>query len=203
MVRESLDLFVQLGDKRGIAMALLQLGAVSDYRGDPAEAKRLFLESLAHFQEMGDEWGVSTMLNNLGEVARAAGDYDAARSFYEKSLTRSREAGLQTGIAIALSNLGTVSLHQGNHTEAATLTTAYRFYSARAQKFISIAQNRAPLPGHQRPRGRRGAARVPARPVPRLETVRQYGRDRLREAADAVRSHPKHGRDGRLVPTPD
>jgi predicted ATPase len=119
--RESLDLYLELEDKPGIAKALLQLGSTADYRGDSGEAKRLFTESLASFQEVGAQWGVSTALNNLGEAARAAGDYDAARSFYEESLTVSREAGIQAGIANALGNLGVVALHQGNYTEAATL----------------------------------------------------------------------------------
>jgi predicted ATPase len=120
--RESLDLFLKLEDKRGIAYALYQLGSTADYRGDAAEAKRFYAESLAHFQEVGDKRGISRVLNNLGEVARAAGDYGAARAFYEESLAISREVGSPSGIANALANLGAVSLYRGNHTEAAMLT---------------------------------------------------------------------------------
>lgn len=119
--RESLDLFTGLGDRRGIALTLLQLGAVAQHRRDLADANRLFMESLERYREVEDPWGHATALTYLGEVARNQGDDDTAASYYEESLIIARKAGLQSAIAISLGQLGAVSLRQGNHRRGATL----------------------------------------------------------------------------------
>lgn len=117
-LQKSLDLYLALQDKGGIATAIMGLGGVAEYRGDHAEAMRRLSESLGLFREIGDEWGVASTLNMLGETTRAKGDHEAARSFYEESLTVARRCGHPSSIAIALANLGVVALRQGDHERA-------------------------------------------------------------------------------------
>ncbi len=118
---ESLTLFRQLGDKLGIARALMILGIAAASLGDLEKAEGLTAECLAHSQEAGDKADIGYALNGSGEVARGRGDYDAARSFYEKSLTINREVGGKRAIAVTLLNLAAVELVQGDHRRGETL----------------------------------------------------------------------------------
>ena len=117
-LQNSLDLFVRLQDKWGIARATMNLGGLAEYRGAHAEAKRRFVESLALFREIADDWGIANTMNMLGETARAEGDYGAAEAHYSESLVSARKQGHSSSIAVALGNLGVVALRRGDHAQA-------------------------------------------------------------------------------------
>ena len=112
----------QLGDKRGVATALTNLGNVAFEQGDYPSARSLFDESLALNREIGDKRGISISLNNLGNAAFEQRDYISAGSLFEESLDISRELGDKLGIASTLAGLGGVEVGRASGTNGARTT---------------------------------------------------------------------------------
>src|SRR5205085_1994646 len=90
---DSLSLYRNLGDQRGMAMALNILGDIAAKRGDDARALALSEESLAVYRELGDRRGVAVALNNLGAVLLHRGDHARAAVLCAESLAVNRELG--------------------------------------------------------------------------------------------------------------
>jgi predicted ATPase/DNA-binding SARP family transcriptional activator len=104
----------EMGDKRGIALALELLGGVADVQGDYEAAQARYEESLALWRELGDKGNIAPSLHALGHVAHRWGDYEAARTLLEESLALWRELGDKWSIARVLDHLGVVAVKQGN-----------------------------------------------------------------------------------------
>jgi tetratricopeptide (TPR) repeat protein len=115
---ESLTLFRELGDKRGMARSLNQLGAVALSQLDPDRATARLQESLSLFRELGDKSGIAESLDHLGRAARDQGDYAAACSRFQASLSLYRELGDTQGAAISLKGLGNIAWFQGDYATA-------------------------------------------------------------------------------------
>jgi predicted ATPase/DNA-binding CsgD family transcriptional regulator len=118
---QSLALWRELGDGRGISGALNNLGLLARARGRFAEARSLFTEGLALRRDLGDQHGIAAFLNNLGRVAYAQGDDTAAGALFAEGLALRRELGDQTGVAVSLANLGRVALAQSDYAAAGAL----------------------------------------------------------------------------------
>src|SRR5438876_11962476 len=80
---ESLALYRQGGDRRGIGEVLGQLGVLAFDETDLPRAHSLLTESLAIKRELGESWGIGQSLYGLGAVARAQGKNAEARAFLE------------------------------------------------------------------------------------------------------------------------
>ncbi len=106
--KESLTLHRELGDRRGIAYALYQLGGVSANRGDLAAARQLSEEALALRREVGNKHDIAWSLNSLATVVSEQGDYSRGRALFEESLALFRELGNIRGIALSLISLAWV-----------------------------------------------------------------------------------------------
>ena len=107
---ESLAIRRQLGDRKGIAASLNNLGLVACDQGDYPAARALYEESLAIKRELGDRVGIANSLNNLGNVAYDQAELAFARALYEESLAIARELGDREGVARVLGNLGNVAI---------------------------------------------------------------------------------------------
>jgi predicted ATPase/class 3 adenylate cyclase len=125
---EGLAIYREMGDRRGIASAVIDLGAVDFDQGDFRAARARFEEGLAIRRELGNAQGIAGALHNLGAVANACGDNQAAWTFLEEGLSIYRELGDLWGIAMALSNLGSlaverseIALAQALHEESLTI----------------------------------------------------------------------------------
>ncbi len=115
LAQESLALFRELGDKRGIALSLNRLGVAAWRRGDFKSARVLLDEDLALFREMGDQDRVAWSLFMHGLLDNKQGEYARACSRFEESLALFRELGNKRGIAASLTQLaGTLFVSQGN-----------------------------------------------------------------------------------------
>jgi predicted ATPase/transcriptional regulator with XRE-family HTH domain len=118
---ESLALYRELGDQRGIASVLGDLGIVAAEQGDHVHAQRLFEESLLLYRELGDKHGIARTLGNLGVVAQAQGDTAWAGTLHAENLALARELGYKGSIIRALGNLGEVALAQDDAARAEAL----------------------------------------------------------------------------------
>jgi non-specific serine/threonine protein kinase len=119
--KEGLLLFRKLGDRRGIAFSLFNLGAESRLQGDYTEAQKLLEESLALRRELGDSWGIADSLHKLGIVVHARGNYARAQQLFEESLIILRRLGDTWSMADALNKMGMVAHAQGNYVSAQQL----------------------------------------------------------------------------------
>jgi len=104
--QECLNLFREMGDMYGIALALNNLGGVALALGDYAAARALQEESLSLQREMDDKRGISNSLNNLGDVALMQGEVAAARALYEECLALCKKIDEKASMAHALLGLG-------------------------------------------------------------------------------------------------
>jgi len=118
---ESLALWRELGDKRGIATALNDLGWVAWRQGDYTVARALSEESLALWRELGETQGIATSLTNLGWIAQYQGDYTAAYALHQESLDLRRILADKRGVAFSLALLGWVVSRQGAYGRAVAL----------------------------------------------------------------------------------
>ena len=105
---ESLAIQRRLGDRRGIANSLGNLGNVVSDQRDFSSARALYEEGLAIMRELGNRRHRNA-LHNLGRVVHFQGDLLAARSLNEECLAIRRELGDQLGMAFSLDSLGDVA----------------------------------------------------------------------------------------------
>ena len=118
---DSLALWRELGNRRGIARSLQMLAAVTSDLGDIRSARALHEESLAIWRELGDRQGVAASLSAMGVMARAEGDLPTARALLQECLPVFRELNHPVSIALSLHNLGNVACDQGEYPAARRL----------------------------------------------------------------------------------
>jgi len=111
---ESLRLFRELEDRRGISTALWMLGRVAYNRSQYAAARMMAEEALALSRQTGDAWGITSSLENLTSVALDEGKYDEARTFGEEYLVLSKRAGDTRATVRMLLILGIVNFSAGD-----------------------------------------------------------------------------------------
>src|SRR5262249_10252321 len=92
-LEESLAIRRELGDRRGMAEALILLGNVSAFRADYATACGFHEEGLAIWREYGNTGEIAGALANLGHVSAAEGDDAAAQRLWEESAALRRSIG--------------------------------------------------------------------------------------------------------------
>src|SRR5207248_811282 len=88
--QDSLTLYRVLGDRQGVAAALMALGQLARDRGDLGRATALVEESVGLYRELGDKIGIAWGIDRLGLIAQAQGDYGRAVLLYEESLALDR-----------------------------------------------------------------------------------------------------------------
>jgi predicted ATPase len=121
LIEESVAIWRELGDQRGLGFALIVRGMVALDQGHDDVALASEEESLQIFKELGDAWGMALAYNDLGNVLRRKRDSDApgALKLYNKSLTLWRKVKDLWGLPLTLSNLGILETDNKNY-EAAT-----------------------------------------------------------------------------------
>jgi predicted ATPase/class 3 adenylate cyclase len=115
---DSLALFRELEDERGIARSLMSLGNVHRRRGEYDRAEELFEESLSIYRRIGDFFNEGGAMMNLAELASARGDTAQARSLFKEVADGARGRGNRLGLGFALGYLGSVAYQDGAYDEA-------------------------------------------------------------------------------------
>jgi predicted ATPase/class 3 adenylate cyclase/DNA-binding CsgD family transcriptional regulator len=117
--QQALALYQALGDQRGIAFALNNLGGQALWLGDIVRGEQLLREALPLARAIGDGWLTGNILNNLGIHMRESGNSRQALMYYRESLELYREQGDRSLISIGLFNSAEALLDLGEHTQAA------------------------------------------------------------------------------------
>jgi DNA-binding CsgD family transcriptional regulator/tetratricopeptide (TPR) repeat protein len=101
LYQESLGLYRELGDTRGIASSLQGL-AVIVQGANIALAIALLEESVTLLRELGDKEALAWSLQYLADSLSMQGEYGRAHTLFEESLALFRELGHKRGIARGL-----------------------------------------------------------------------------------------------------
>ncbi len=111
----------ELGDKRGMAQSLSNLGAVNVSLKNFPKARACIEEALAIGQELGDQNTVGLAYGNLGDQAYFQGDLDGAQHFWSQARDIFRALKDDYSVGIYNNNLGELVRQRGDYAEAAGL----------------------------------------------------------------------------------
>jgi predicted ATPase/DNA-binding winged helix-turn-helix (wHTH) protein len=116
-LREAVELWRQLGDRKRAARSLARLAEIEWYRGNAQPAREACEEALPISREFGDLSNVADGLLCLAEMGRIAGDYDAAQGLLDECLTVSRVIGGRATASV-LNYLGALEYSRGDYARA-------------------------------------------------------------------------------------
>src|SRR5262249_15096925 len=129
-----------LGDRGGMAQALLALGDIARDQGNVAEMRRYAEQSLLVFRELGVRWAIGFALNNLALAAALEGELAHAFSLIEESVKLFRSLQADSSLAEVLITQGQIVRAQGENEAAHTaLTEALRLAWAVGPRLLVAA----------------------------------------------------------------
>jgi predicted ATPase/transcriptional regulator with XRE-family HTH domain len=120
-LKRSLALSRQLGNTRGRARALKELGNVAMLRGENTRAHALLEEGLTLFRELGDMQGINDSFLTRADVFLIQGEYSRASTLLEESLAFYRKAGPLAMVSQTLNLLASAAFYQGDGHRVYTL----------------------------------------------------------------------------------
>src|SRR5919107_42603 len=118
---EGLNLYREMGHKKGESASLRELGFVAYERGDYERAVRLQEQSLALAREFASTFSIAWSLRALGDAVREQGNLSRARALLEEGLTLARSTQHAWGIVRTLASLGSVACDAGEYARAWSL----------------------------------------------------------------------------------
>ncbi len=119
LLRDSIDLFQQIGDDHNAAWSMSYLSAALFEGIDHLEAcVSLARQSLEIFRRYADKPGIAKSLTSLGELARIKGDLETAKTCYTESLAYSQQTGERFRDSVQYNNLSFVAFRQGKYHQA-------------------------------------------------------------------------------------
>lgn len=118
MLEESLALFRELGDRRGITYALGSYGIAAARQGHHQRGILCFTEAAELFQEAGTKWGVGFMLVFQAMAWLGQGVPARAKPLVERGLELFREVDDIQGTSVALYTLAVVVQASSEHERA-------------------------------------------------------------------------------------
>ncbi len=133
LLRESLQIARESGNRWGIGLGLEQLAANAQAMGDPAEARRLLEESASIYREIGDPWSLSRTLNSLSQHALAQSDLAEAESSALHAFEVARDLEYNLYALDALAVLAEIYARQGRNVTAIEMALFVLDHSTSAQ----------------------------------------------------------------------
>ena len=105
----SIKLYREIGDNRGVGLALIDLGASLHHDGKREEAVESFEEGLRLLRSTGERWGIAYALVWLGDPLFRMGEIERAATSWEESLRLTHELGDHNLMAWSLGGLADVA----------------------------------------------------------------------------------------------
>ncbi|MEG4916436.1 CHAT domain-containing protein [Microcoleus sp. B7-D4] len=115
---QALKLFGAVGDRRGEAATLTNLGTVYAGLGEKQKALEYYSQSLPLFRAVGDRRGEAVTLTSIGSVYSDLGEKQKALEYYSQSLPLIRALGDRAKEATTLSNIARVYSELGENQKA-------------------------------------------------------------------------------------
>jgi DNA-binding CsgD family transcriptional regulator/tetratricopeptide (TPR) repeat protein len=118
LFEESLSVYREAGDMRGIAGSLQSLANAAGLQGDYERAKKLYRESLALCRKLGGTHPLADCLLSFGYYLLLEGDYERGEALNKEAAALLRGHGHTGELRYPLDNLGWATLFQGDHERA-------------------------------------------------------------------------------------
>ena len=116
-LEQARDLYLELGDRRGVSNMMMTMGETVRQRGDYAAAAGLYQEALTIARSIGEHTGQIICLNNLAGARLGLGDYAAAEADLRQVISMAGPSAYQV-LAETYSFLATACLRQGKVEES-------------------------------------------------------------------------------------
>jgi tetratricopeptide (TPR) repeat protein len=120
-LEEALQIYRQIGDRRGESSALAYLSLLSHHLGKDEAAIQLSQQGLAIASSIGARDEEGRLLNMLGHALVASGNLEDAKVAYQQALDLRRELGQHHLTQEPLAGLARVCLSQGDLPQALAL----------------------------------------------------------------------------------
>jgi class 3 adenylate cyclase/tetratricopeptide (TPR) repeat protein len=140
----ALPLYEELGDLRGQATALNNLGIEAYYEGDWVKALDVYERSRALSERIGDVTSVAMAKNNIGEILSDQGALDEAQRLFAETREACDAAGHRALSTLAHANVGRAAARAGRLDEAEALLNEAleKFRDIHATNFVLEAEAR-------------------------------------------------------------
>ena len=116
--QEALQIRRDIGDKRGLADTLIDMGNFSNDRGDHDQALKMYKEALQLERDIGNESLQAICMNNIGAVYSEKNQYDDALTYFQQVLQLREKSKVPQDIVEAVYNLGQVLSNMGQYDQA-------------------------------------------------------------------------------------
>ena len=113
-LEQSLSLYQELGDERGIAVTLNAFAITARDQGDYSAAQANFERSLECWRKLPDRLAVARCLHNLANVVKVRGDYARAQATLQEATATFEEAGDRSGAAWSINQQADIAREQGD-----------------------------------------------------------------------------------------
>jgi tetratricopeptide (TPR) repeat protein len=124
LFQEAIEIFRKVGDRRSVAIALINLARTAYREGEFENAAQLLDESLSLSRQLSIRWTDSFVLEIIGLLSRSQGNMAQACELFKESLKISAEQDNQQGIANCLGALAGLAVFAKQPARAARLFAA-------------------------------------------------------------------------------
>ena len=118
LYNKALRIFIETGDRNGMAICYGSLGTVCQSLSEYGNAEEYQRRALAITQEIGEKHAEAACYGNLGTVCISLGEYKKAEEHLKNALDIEKEIGDKHREAACYTNLGTVSKYLGEYGKA-------------------------------------------------------------------------------------
>jgi len=116
---ESVNLYRQSLERRGLDMALLALAYPLEFQGERERAETLLLESIEIARAEGDVYALSWSLCNLARVTLDLHhNLELSKRYVEEAQRYAGEAGFQYLVSLSTEILGIIAIHENDYDNA-------------------------------------------------------------------------------------
>jgi adenylate cyclase len=116
--QRSLKIYEEIGDKKGIAGIIGNIGIIYKNQGDYPKALEYYQRSLKINEEIGNKQSMAATIGNIGNIYSDQGDNTKALEYYQRSLKVNEEIGDKKGIAGIIGNIGNIYQDQDENPKA-------------------------------------------------------------------------------------
>ncbi|HLP61337.1 MAG TPA: tetratricopeptide repeat protein, partial [Candidatus Deferrimicrobium sp.] len=118
--QKALEIVEKIGDIKGAASNLHNMGIIYQEKGDYGAALMQYQRSLETFEKSGDTKGVAAGLHEIGLIYQCKGDYDMALTQYKKSLEMHEKIGHSKGVSQNLHQIAMIYQETGDYDASLT-----------------------------------------------------------------------------------
>jgi len=118
LAEKGIELAQKKGNKKALALFLLNRGNVYVYKGKFNKALTFLKQSMAVSKEIDDSMGIANAYTNIGVIYKRQGKYDLCVEVYLKALKIYESKNKKVYIARMLNNLGSAHISLSNRAKA-------------------------------------------------------------------------------------